>query len=298
MRPRSKLLSCRGAVDPITLGVVVVVLGFGAKLAGWKPSEMFRRKPPTEQVTKLQTDLAKAQAEAEAARLQLAAAAAAERAKQEEQLRWSQQMGEGAADALRRLPVEKRTAETQLASDLLSRANFGLAAAIGNLPREKQAEIIAIVDKALSAVQAERDEARSALVAKDAELHALTIEREQVKAQIPVLQAQLETKAATARAVQAELTVKTSEVNAWAEKADLEKRQSATLGAALERWIIAAACLGGGWFFLAYLAPHLLKLLRPGRTKNFLRDTIGHLTGGQLYRDAKKKISVLKQPTT
>lgn len=281
----------RAAVDPVSLVLVVVVLGGGAMLAGWKPSLWFKKKPPTEQVTKLQADLAKAQADLAAARQAKADADQAERGKQEDQVRWSQQMAEGAADSLRRVPTEHRTAETQLAGDLLARANFGLAAAIGALPREKQAEILAIVDKALSGVQAERDEARAALQAKDRELQAVTIEREQVKAQLPILAAQLETKEAKAQAVLAELTVKTNEIKVYAATADAKDREAGTLGAAAARWMRILIYAVLGWAFTAYVLPLLLKLLRPGRTKNILRDLTGYATGGMLYHDAKKKLA-------
>lgn len=281
----------RAAVDPVSL-VLIVVLGLGAaKLAGWKPLAIFAKKPPTEQVTKLQADLEKAKAELAAADAAKRAADAAERDRQEEQVRWSQQMTAGAADALTRQPAEHRTPETQLAADLLARANFGLAAALGSLPRDKQAEIITIVDRALSAVQADRDAALAALQAKDRELHAVTLEREQIKAQIPVLAARLETKDATVREVEARLNLKTSEVLTYAAKASEKERDAGSLSSALNRLlkiVIGASCV---WAFLAYVLPLLLKLMRPGRTKNLLRDVTGYATGGLLYHDAKKKLA-------
>lgn len=287
----NRLKSLRGAVDPVTLVVVVVVFFGGAKLAGWKPLQVLKRKPPTEQVTKLQEDLVKAQSELEAARAAAKAATEAERAKQLEQVQWGQQMTEGAAASLQRLPLEQRTAETQLAADLLARGNLALAMAVGDLPREKRVEILAIVDKALSHVQAERDEARAALQAKDAELKHVAADRETIKAQLPVLEAKLQAKEADARAVQAELTVKTNEVKIYADKADAKEREAGSLGAAASRLVKVIILMVGGWFFAAYGLPPLLKLMRPGRTKNILRDVTGYATGGLLYRDAKKKLA-------
>lgn len=281
---------CRGAVDPVSLVVVVVVLGGGALLAGWKPLQVFRKKPPSAEVTRLQTDLSAAQAELAAARKAAADAATAERAAQEEQVRNAQQMTAGASAALARQPAEHRTPQTQLASDLLSRAEFVLGRAIGGLPGDKQAEIVAIVDKALSGIQSERDEARRLLAAKDAELQAITIEREQIKAQIPTLAAQLEAKEAKAQAVQAKLEVKTTQLGIWADRADKRERESGSLSASLERLIFWASVLVGLYLFAAYGVPPLLKIMRPGRTKTILRDVAGFASGGLHYLDARKKL--------
>lgn len=280
----------RGTVIIETI-VIVAALGAAATLAGWKPLQFLKPKPPTAQVTALQADLAKAQAELEAARVARADAAAAERARQEQQVRWAQQMASGAADTLLRQPAAHRTAETQLASDLLARANFGLAAAIGALPVDKQAEILAIVDKALSGVQVERDEARAALAAKDRELQAVTADREQIAQKLPILAAQLEAKEEAAQTVQAKLKAKTDEALVIAEKLDAKAREAGSLGAAAERWLRVLIYAALGWAFLAYGLPPLLKLMRPGRTKNILRDLTGYATSGLLYHDAKKKLA-------
>lgn len=285
-----RLQSTRAAVDPVTLTLIVVLGLGGAHLAGWKPFRFLQKKPPTEQVTQLQADLAKAQLELEAARQAKAAAEAAELAKKDEQTRAGQQMAEGAAEAISRIPAEHRTPESLLARDLLARANVRLAAAIGALPPAQQAEILRIVDQALSNVEADRQAAAAALAAKDAEIHRITLEREQIRLQLPVLEAKLEAKEAVAKTVQAELTVKTNEVLVIADKLDKKDREAGSLGAAAGRWfrILIYAVLG--WAFAAYVLPLLLKFLRPGRTKNILRDLTGYATGGMLYHDAKKKL--------
>lgn len=285
--------SRRGAVDPVTLCLIAALALGGAKLAGWKPLAVFQKKPPTEQVTKLQADLAAAQAELERARQERAAAEAAERLKQEQQVRWAQQMAEGASAALARQPAEHRTAETQLASDLLARSNVGLAAAIGALPPDKQAEILRIVDQALSRVQAERDEARAALCAKDSELQLVTQDREAIKAQIPVLSAKLATQEAVVHEVQSALTLKTNEVKTWAQLKQASDREAGSLSAALGRWVNAAIAIGCAYVFLAYVLPGLLKHLDDGPLKRSLRNISGYLTSGLLYHDAKKKLSSL-----
>lgn len=271
--------------------VALSLLGGLAGVAGWKPLQLFKKRPPTAQVTQLQADLAKAQAELEAARAIAAAAAAQERARQEEQVRWAQQMTTGAGEAIARIPPEHKTAESRLAADLIARGNFALALAVGDLSREKRIEILAIVDKALSGVQSERDQAVAALAVADSELQRVTRQREQIAAEIPILEAQLDTKAADARAIQAELTVKTVEVNSYAAKMDAKERDNGSLSTAFRRLCYAAAGAVALWLFLSWGAAPLLKLMRPGRTKNFLRNVIGYLTSGYLHHDAKRKLS-------
>jgi hypothetical protein len=291
MRMNSK----RGTVVVEIIVISALALG-GAQLAGWKPLQIFRKKPPTAQVTQLQADLAKAQAELEAARLAKAAAEAAERARQVEQVQWAQQMTTGAGEAIARIPSEHKTAESRLAADLIARGNFALALAVGDLPREKRVEILSIVDKALSGVQAERDQARAALAAADAELQQVTRAREQIAAEIPVLAAKLETKDAEVRAVQAVLTVKTQEVVQIADRLDAKDREAGSLGASLNRLLRVGALLGAAWLFLGWGAAPMLKLMKPGRLKNFLRDMIGYLTSGFLHHDAKRKLATVKTP--
>jgi hypothetical protein len=270
--------------------LVIAAAGvFVAKLAGWKPSELWRKPPPTAQVRDLTAELAQLQAERDAARAAVDQARAAERARQADQVQWAQQMTAGAGEALDRQPAEHRTAETRLAADLIARGNFALALAVGDLPKEKRIEVLAIVDRALSGIEAERDAAFAALEAKDLELQATTRAREQDQASIKVIAAKLETKDADVRAVSAELALKTAEVLQVADKLDGERRQAGSLGAAIDRILFWVAVAVGVWVFLVWILPFALKFLRPGRTKNVLREISGWAHGA-LYLDAKKKI--------
>lgn len=291
-----QIRSLRAAVDPVSLVLIAALALGGASLAGWKPFAFLKPKPPTAQLTQLQADLAASQAALAQARLAAEEAARLESARQAEQVRWAQQMGEGAALALNRQPAEHRTAQTQLAGDLLTRANVGLADAIGGLPPAKQAEILSIVDRALSASQAERDEARAALAVKDAELRTVSAQRAEIAAQIPALTAKAARLSAEVAETQAAVTVKTNEVKTWAELKQASDRAAGSLSAALQRWINGCLIVAAAYAFLAYILPGLLKHLDDSPVKRGLRNLSGYVLNPLLHHDAKKKISRAKSP--
>ena len=99
MKTRSRI------TGDITL-ILVALLALGAGVFGtsFKPLEIFKPKPPVEQLTKLQDDLAKSQAETTAARKAKDDAIVAERAKADAQVRAVQQEAVGAALAAGRIP--------------------------------------------------------------------------------------------------------------------------------------------------------------------------------------------------
>ena len=283
--------NARGTIGIDLLVIAGVALAVGVFAGGWKPLELFRKKPPTEQLTRLQSDLAIAQAELARAAAEKAAAEQAERAKQEEQVRYAQQMAAGAAESLSRQPDEHRTPQTQLASDLLKRSELALGLAIGTLPPDKQAEILHIVDGALSQVQAERDAAKEALRQKDLELREVTLERDAVKAELPKLAAQVDQAELRALEVQAQVTAKTELVKAAAEKLDAERRKAGSFAAQVDKLWRIAAWIAGGWAFITFILPGIIKHMDAGRLKNALRDVSGYAANPLLYHDAKKKLS-------
>lgn len=281
----------RGTIGVDLLVVAGVALAVGVVAGGWKPLEMFRKKPPTAELSKLQTELALVQAERDAALRAQEAAKELERQKQEAQVRHAQQMQSGAITALDRQPTEHRTAQTQLASDLLRRSELALGLAVGTLPPDKQAEILRIVDGALSSVQAERDAAQAALKAKDAELRMVTQERDAVKAELPKLAAQVQSAQAKAEEVQAAVTAKTELVKAAAEKLDAERRKAGSFAAQVDKLWRIAFWIAGGWAFLTFILPGIIKHMEAGSLKNILRDVSGYAANPLLYHDAKRKLA-------
>jgi hypothetical protein len=284
----------RGAVDPVSLALIVVLGLGGATLAGWKPFQIFRKKPPTEQVLALQAELAKAQAQLEATRAAEAAALAAERAKQEAQVRRAQQFVAGAGEALERVPAAHRVPEVLAAADLTGRAELALGLAIGGLPAEQQREILRIVDQMLSGRTADLEAARAALAEIEGEVRNLAKERDTLRQQAAALAREKSQLVATVDTVQADLTAKTGEVLKIADALDAKAREAGSLGATLNRWLRIGALLVAVWLFLGWGAAPALKLMRPGKLKNFLRDVIGYLTSGFLHHDAKRKIATQK----
>jgi hypothetical protein len=99
-----------------------------------------------------------------------------------QQSQYSQQMVHGIPIALARAP---QTPEVVFATGLAKRASTGLAAAIGELPPDKQSEIAFLVEQALSAKQAEVDAANwRRLPLKDKELAVTTAEKKVIEAKV------------------------------------------------------------------------------------------------------------------
>ena len=279
---------------------LVLGLGMGIFADHWKPLAFLAPKPPTAQLTALQADLEKAKADAQARENTLVAAKAKEQADLLAQLKAAQQMQSGAVVAFSRVPPMSQTPEFALGSSLLVRSNVRLAAAIGKLPEDMQAEILSIVDQALSTVQAERDAAQAALAKKDAEYQMVTADRDAVKAQIPALQKQADDAVAKVTVTEAKVTEKTNEVKAVADKLDAKAREAGSLLGSLDsvwHWILGIGC---AYVFLAYILPGITGVMKSGPLKNALRHVSGFVLNPIHHADAVATINELKstQPKT
>lgn len=281
--------SNKGSADPITLGVIAVLL---LGVAGWKPLNFFKKDPPVEQVVALQLEAIKAREAAEAARLAAEQRATQERERKDEQVRYAQQMNEGASLALSK--SKDKGPEIVFASDLLKRSSVALALAVGDLPAARRAEIITIVDQALSGLEAERDAARAALAQRDEDLKIITAERQKLAEEHAKKLREAEELTEKNRVVQAQLDEKTTAVTDWARKTLQEERRAGSLEGALNKIIKAALYLGAAYLFIVFILPGIVKHLRPGKVKNLLRDVSGYTTNPLLYHDAKHKIDDLK----
>lgn len=295
----------RGTVV-VEVALISALIGIAAMTFGnWKPFKRFEKGPPVEQVTKLQQDLDKAKADLAESKANLAdaqarerAAAEAERALKDMQLRQAQQMQSGAIESLDRQPVEHRTEQTKLATSLLKRSELALALAIGRLPPDQQAEILRIVDKALSDVAADRDEAQRLLKLKDEELKVITKERDGLKQELPKLAAKVEAAEAKVDAAEAKVATKDKEVkvavtklSVWATLKDRADRQASSLAGQFDALVNGLLWLAGLYVFIVYLLPGIVKHMQSGPLKNILRNISGYAANPLLYHDAKKKLA-------
>lgn len=160
------------------------------------------------------------------------------------QLQYAQENVVAAQNTLGRVPDTQKTDELRLASQFVDRGAVGLSAAIGDLPPDRQKAILEVIDKALSGVQKERDEAQAALKQKDEELKVATVARQIAEAKIPVLQTQADTLQKTVQTKDAEIETKTAEVVKWANakiESDKEKGIFSDLASFLKKclfWVI------------------------------------------------------------
>jgi len=258
--------SCRGAVPVIVL-YVVGALALTQFVPNWRLDHLFQKGPETKQLAEAQAALEKAKADAAIALAKLQAEQALAAQKTEEQVRYSQQMATGANLALKNAP---KSPEVILASSLLDRAAIGLRNAIGDLPADRQAEIVAIVNGALSAKQAEVDAAKAALAVRDHDLEVETKAKQEALAQIPALEAQVKAKDAAVQATQAVVTAKTQEVVAYANKAAEQEKQNGSLSALLNKLMWVA-----GGVALLYLFVHVwLPIVSQSYPQNKLLQTL------------------------
>lgn len=287
----------RGTVIVEVALIVALVGGAALAIGNWKPFGWMEKKPPTEQLSKLQSELDKTQADLREAQAREQAAAAAERAKQEKQVRYAQQMQSGAQEALERQPVEHRTEQTKLAVSLLNRSELALALAIGQLPPDQQAEILQIVDKALSAVASERDEAQRLLRAKDDELRAVTRERDAIKDALPELQAKVKEAEAKAAAKTEEVKVAQVKLTTWAIIKGKADRHASSIAGQLDAVWNGLLWLFGGYVVIVFILPGIVKHMDAGPLKTVLRDVSGFTANPLLYLDARKKLAAQKAAT-
>lgn len=207
--------------------LVAAVAAVVALVPSWHLPAFLQKKPPTHQLSQAEQDLAASKVALAQAQAKLDAAKASEAAKTRDQLLYSQQVVHGVPVALAKAP---QSPEVVLASQLAQRAEVGLAAALGDLPADKQAEIEKIVGEALSAKQAEVDAANKALAAKDAELAATTASKKALEATIPPLQQAVAVQTAQVGVKDALVQQKTAEVASWADKKAESDAKAGSLG--------------------------------------------------------------------
>lgn len=298
----------RGSIE---VGVVYLLAGVaaGVFLGNWNPFyKLLGKEPPTKELAAVRAELEQTKTEAATTQAALAEANAQERADLEEQIQSAQGDALGAQEAIKRVPPEHRTAEVKLAAAMTQRVSLKLAKAIGTLPVDQQEAMVLLIDQALSEKQAEVDEAYRKLAERDREFAVITKERDVlVKTTIPKLSQELETINEKKATLEAKVDEVTNKVSEWADKKAASDAEAHSLRGSLDRlWFyikVGVALAVGGYVFVAFFLPGLIKHMGNGRLKNLLRDISGNFTNPFLYNDAKAKLNSLKaapheQPAT
>lgn len=281
----------RGVADPLTL-IVIGALAAAVVGSGWKPGNLFKKKPDTTELTRLQGELDQAKKAADQAKKDKDAAVAAERAKLEAQIRAAQADNLGAETALKKVKPEHQTPEVKLATRMAQRVSLKLASAIGRLPQDQQDAMIELIEQALSDKQAEVDEANRKLAALDADFRAITSEREALRAQIPVLSERARKAEENASAVASEVTTKTNKIKEQADKLFQADQENGSLWSSIKRGVLL---LGAGYVLLAFVLPAVVKhMATDNPLKHVLRDAGGLILNPLTHLDAKQKIASLQ----
>ena len=283
-----------------TLILILALLGATQLVPNWRLSRVFsgEDKAHIAQLEKERAEQTRLRVEAERARTLAETTKVEERAALETQVRGAQQMEQGAVLALQRIPDEHRTKEVVLASSFLTRSGLRLAHAIGGLPKEQGAEIVALVDDLLSDAQARVDAANATLAAKDQEAKLLAAERDRLRVEvIPKLERAANDRAAEVKEVERKVGDLTTQVADKARQYEEKDRQAGSAEALLYKVLAVVGVVFATWFFFAFVAPGILKTMKPGTAKNLLRSVAGHTTSPILYRDASLKLKS-KLPST
>jgi vacuolar-type H+-ATPase subunit I/STV1 len=274
--------------------VVVAAAAVAAKVAGWQPFKAFEKGPPVAALEQARAEADKAKAELKEAQIKLDAAQKADEARKDAQVEHAQEMVAGAQEALKRQPAEHQTEQTALAVQFLDRTELALALAIGRLPEAQQAEIISLVDKALSKYATDRAEAMRLLREKDAELQQVSRERDQIKAEIPRYESKVQALEQKAKDKDEKLAKAETKLGVWASIKDRADRHNASLSGLIERITRGAMILGAAYVFIVFILPGIVKHMQAGRLKNTLRDLSGFTSSPLLYLDAKRKLAAQK----
>lgn len=237
-----------------TVVLVLALSGVAGVLAGWRPLDLFRKKPDTVQLTKLQADLAasqaaEAKARADAVQLQhdKDAAILAERQKYNDQLRSAQQSNVGAEYVLGK--IANPSPEVALGRSMVARTNLRFAVALGALPKEQQDDIVQMMD----GIIAQRDDAVAKLAETDKKFtqltgeHAATVQTlATTTTQLVTANQKVEILAVETGKVQGQVTVATNRVKVIAQDLSDEKSASGSLSSAFTRllWVSVVAVIG------------------------------------------------------
>ena len=134
---------------------------------------------------------------------------------------------------------------------------MGLAAAIGDLPADKQAEITTIVQEALSQSAAQVADAQAKLAAKDVELKTATAARGDAEAKATQLATTVQLTSAAQSAAEAALTAKTDEVKTWAAAKAASDANGDFLGNYVHRLLMLGVLIGVIYLFVHFILPSL-----------------------------------------
>lgn len=207
-------------MDPVT-----ALLALGLYLFGPRP-KLFQPKPDMKAVAAAQAQVetakaeqAKAEATLEQMRALVAAKDAEERSKQREILSYGQETNQMASDALNQVPVEHRTAEVELAAEMVGRTGVAFASAIGQLRSDQREALLGMVQRLLSRQAEERKQAREELALKDKQLVESIRERALIQKDLEHIKTEEAKQKAEVMLTKAEVLAKDSELKQANEKA-------------------------------------------------------------------------------
>lgn len=226
----------RGEVVTVVL-VILGLVGASQLVPNFRPSNWFKKGPPTAELAAAQKKLDDADARAKAAQEQLDKIVAENAAKKDTQIIYSHEMIAGAIEANSHAPDSTEKAITDA---FLQRADIGLSSAIKPLDPALKSEVISIVAQLRSGDQEKIKAANAMLVEKDKQLQQAAIDRTKLESEAKTVTAEKVAIVKERDALKDVVATKQTQVIAYADTAHEKEKEAGSLGALVEKlaWVV------------------------------------------------------------
>lgn len=231
----------RGEVGTVLL-VVLALIGLSQAVPNLRPSNWFKKGPPTAELVAAQQKADQADKKVAELEHKVQSLEVEKAAQKDSQVNYSHEMVTGAIEANSHAP---ESTEKAIVDSFLQRADIGLNSAIGKLDPALRAEVVNIVAQ-LRSGDVEKIKAANAMLAeKDKELALATATRLKLEAEKQTVTTKLDAAVKEAATVKELVAAKTAQVVSYADKAFQREKEAGSLGALVEKmgWVIAGIVL-------------------------------------------------------
>lgn len=241
--------------EAVTLIIVILgLLGATQLVPNFRPSNWFKKGPPTAELVAAQKKLDDADSRAKAAQLQLDKIVAENSAKKDTQIGYSQQMVAGAIESNSHAP---ESTEKAITDAFLQRADIGLSSAIKPLDPALKAEVISIVAQLRSGDQEKIKAANAMLVEKDKQLQQAATDRVKLEADARTVTAEKVSIAKERDGLKEVVAATQTQVVAYADTAHEKEKEAGSLGALVHKLVWVVGVIVAIVIFANWILPSL-----------------------------------------
>lgn len=231
----------RGEVVTIVL-VILGLAGLSQLVPNFRPSNWFKKGPPTAELTAAQKKADDADKKVSDLQHQVQTLETAQAAQKDTQVNYSHEMVTGAIEANNHAPD---STEKAIVDSFLQRADIGLNSAVGKLDPALRTEVINIVAQLRSGDVEKIKAAQDMLAEKDKELAAATTARAKAESDTKTATTKLDAAVKDAATTKELVTAKQAQVVAYADKAFAQEKEAGSLSALVGKleWILFVGVL-------------------------------------------------------